>query len=80
MEKNEILKKINDSFAKILEHDNFKLVDETTAHDVDGWDSVSHLMIITEIEEKFEIEFELMELMNMNTIGDLISSISNKIS
>lgn len=59
------------AFQKVLGHNNFELEDETTAHDIDGWESITHMMIITEIENIFDIKFKLMDLMNMNNVGDL---------
>ncbi|MEC3908022.1 acyl carrier protein [Tamlana sp. 2201CG12-4] len=75
MTKEAILEKAKESFIKILGHNNFQLNNETTANDVDGWESVTHMMIITDIEQIFNIKFKLMDLMNMNNVGDLIESI-----
>lgn len=72
-----ILKSI---FSEILEHSNFELKDSTTAEDVDGWSSSTHMMIITEIENKLNIKFKLFDLMNMNNIGDLKTSINKELS
>lgn len=80
MNKEDILIKIRAAFISVLEHENFELFDETTADDVDGWDSITHMMIITEIEKTFNIKFKLMELMNMNNVGDLIHSIKSEVS
>ena len=79
MTKEDILSKVNEAFVKVLEHNNFELKDDTTAHDVDGWESITHMMIITEIENTFNIKFKLMDLMNMNNIGDLITTIEKEI-
>jgi acyl carrier protein len=75
MTRDEILSVITNSFSKILEHNNFELKEETTALDVDGWESVTHLLIITEIEKSLNIKFKLMDLMTMQNIGDLIKTI-----
>ncbi|WP_025739889.1 acyl carrier protein [Aquimarina pacifica] len=79
MNKEEILSKVNEAFVSVLEHNNFELTDQTTADDVDGWESITHMMIITEVEKKFEIKFKLMDLMNMNNVGDLINTITSEI-
>ena len=79
MNKEEILEKVSEAFTTVLEHNNFQLTDETTAADVDGWESVTHMMIISEIEQKFNIKFKLMDLMNMNNVGDLVKSIQSEI-
>lgn len=80
MTKEDILIKVTNAFANVLEHNNFKLTDTTTTDDVDGWESITHMMIISEIENQFNIKFKLMDLMNMNNVGDLIRCIKSEIS
>ena len=79
MNREEILNGIRQAFVKVLEHDNFELSDDTTARDVDGWESITHMLIITEIENGFDIKFKLMDLMNMENIGDLIKAVESEI-
>lgn len=80
MTEEEIYSDVNKCFVKVLEHDQFELNDQTTANDVDGWESITHMMIISEIETTFAIKFKLMDLMNMNNVGDLIKAIQSEIS
>lgn len=75
-----MLAKIREAFISVLEHENFELTNETTADDVDGWESITHMMIITEIEKKFNIKFKLIDLMNINNVEDLINAIQSEIS
>jgi len=77
MDKN-ILEKIKQIFKEVLEHDNFQLAPTTTTKDVEGWESSTHMMIISEIEDQFNIEFELDELWTMKNIGDLVASVASK--
>ncbi|WP_299252464.1 acyl carrier protein [uncultured Aquimarina sp.] len=70
---------MTEAFVSVLEHKNFQLTDETTAADVDGWESITHMMIISEVEQRFKIKFKLMDLMNMSNIGDLISIIESEL-
>ena len=79
MTKDEIYSKVKLAFVTVLEHDNFALTDSTTADDVDGWESITHMMIISEIEKIFSIKFKLMDLMNMNNIGDLYNTIVSEL-
>lgn len=71
---------IQNSFIKILGHNDFELKDNTTAKDVDGWDSITHMMIINDIEEMLNIKFKLMDLMSLKNIGDFNELIEKKIS
>ncbi|WP_010522821.1 acyl carrier protein [Aquimarina agarivorans] len=79
MNKEDIFKKIENALKTVLGHDNFQLSETTTAHDVDGWESVTHMMIISEIENNLNIKFKLMDLMNMNSVGDLVKIIESEL-
>jgi len=79
MNREDILTKVTNAFSRVLGHRNFKLTDATTAEDVDGWESITHMMIISEIEAAFQIKFKLMDLMNMNSVGDLLDSIASEL-
>ena len=56
------------------------LSDDMTANDVDNWDSLSHMLMITEIEDHFSIKFKLRELNKLKNVGRLIDLITTKIS
>lgn len=79
MNKEEILTIIKKSFIRVLEHDHFQLNETTTAKDVDGWESITHLLIMNDIEKSFDIKFKLMDLMAMENIGDLINTVKKEI-
>ena len=79
MNKEEILITIKESFVRVLEHDNFELNETTTAKDVDGWESITHLIIMNDVEKSFNIKFKLMDLMAMENIGDLINTVKKEI-
>ena len=79
MERTDIYKKVKEAFVEVLEHQKFELLDTTTADDVDGWESITHMLIVNEVERSFSIKFKLMDLMNMNSVGDLVNSISKEL-
>ncbi len=79
MERNEIIEKIRIILISVLKHEDFELKNELSAADVDGWDSLTHMIIITEIETTFGIRFKLKELNKLNNLGSLIELISSKL-
>ncbi|MDO7171363.1 acyl carrier protein [Mariniflexile sp. AS56] len=79
MERTTIIEKIKITLTHVLGHENFELTDDLTAKDVDGWDSLSHMMIITKIEEEFKITFKLRDLNKLNNMGSLISLVQSKL-
>lgn len=79
MERSEILTKVQEIFREELEHDDLVLTDETTADDVEEWDSLSHVQLVAAMEEAFGIEFKSREILSWENIGDLIDSIEKKV-
>ena len=62
-----------------MELDDLLLTDETTADDVEEWDSLSHVQLVAAMEEAFGIEFKSREILSWENIGDLIDSIEKKL-
>ena len=79
MERSEILAKVEEIFREELEVDDLLLTDETTADDVEEWDSLSHVQLVAAMEEAFGIEFKSREILSWENIGDLIDSIEKKL-
>ena len=79
MERSEILAKVEKIFRDELEVDDLVLTDETTADDVEEWDSLSHVQLVAAMEEAFGIEFKSREILSWENIGDLIDSIEKKL-
>lgn len=79
MERNEILKRVEEIFREELEQEDLVLTDGTTADDVDGWDSLSHVQLVAAMEEAFGIEFKSREILSWDNVGDLIDSIEKKV-
>jgi acyl carrier protein len=80
MEQNQIYSTLQEIFNTIFNEKSTSITAETSAQDIENWDSMTHLTLITEIESRFSIEFKLKELMNMNNVGDMVHIIQSKIS
>lgn len=74
----EILNKVQNIFNSVFETNNFTLTRETTANDVEEWDSLSHIHFIVALEKEFNITFSLGELQDLRNIGDALDLISQK--
>lgn len=58
MERKEIMAELEKIFAEALQEEQVTLTDETTAADVEGWDSVSNMIIISEVEKHFGLKLK----------------------
>jgi acyl carrier protein len=79
MERKEIIGKTRDIIADVLKYAGFEWNNDLTAADIDGWDSLSHMVIITEIEEEFKVKFKLKELNKLDNLNSLIDLIQSKV-
>jgi acyl carrier protein len=76
----EILEQLTEVFQMVFEDDEIEIDRDTTANDIDGWDSMSHMTLLMAIEEDFEIEFEEWEVSDLSDVGELIDLITEKLS
>ena len=79
MEKNAIIIKAEMIIRRVLKNEKFEWKGELTAEEVNGWDSLSHMIIITELENEFKIKFRLKELNKLGNLDSLISLIQSKV-
>ena len=69
---------LTDLFRELFMDDTIVLTPATTADDVDGWDSFTHLNMIVAVESRFRIKMTTAEVEGLTNIGDLITVIQRK--
>ena len=78
MDRSELLKTVQDIFRDILDDEEIVLEDSTTADDVEGWDSLTHIQLIVAIEKQFKIKFTSKEILSWRNVGEMLDSIATK--
>ena len=79
MERNDIMSRVQEVFRDELELDDLVLTDETTADDVEEWDSLSHIQLVVALEKAFNIKFTSREILSWDNVGDLVDCIGKKL-
>lgn len=79
MDRSEILEQLHGIFVDALDNDDVKLTNETTADEVEGWDSLTHIQLVVGIEKHFKIRFASQEIQKWKNVGELVGSIYNKL-
>jgi acyl carrier protein len=77
MSQEEILEKLGGVFAQVLNAKGLQLGMDTTAKDVPGWDSLSHVMLVVEIEGAFKKRFKAKEIQTWQSVGDIVRSLQS---
>ena len=71
MTRQEILEKATEIFRDVFDDDSIVLTEETTAADIEDWDSLMHITLINEIEEAFGYKFGMKEVLGMKNVGEM---------
>lgn len=66
-------------FRQVFDDNSIVLTRNTTADDIDDWDSLTHMNLVIAVEIRFKIKFALGELQTLKNVGDMLDMINKKI-
>ena len=72
MDRNEIFERLNSVFRDVFDDGSITVTETTTAADIDGWDSLTHITLISAVEDEFDISFQMKEVVKMKNVGDMV--------
>jgi acyl carrier protein len=72
MTREEVTKRVQEIFRDVFDDESLMIADETTAEDVEDWDSMAHIVLFGTIEDVFNIKFPVKEIPNIKTVGQII--------
>jgi acyl carrier protein len=73
------LRQLQEVFRKVFENNSLIITDATTANDIRGWDSLTHMHLLHQVEEYFHIQFSFNEVSSFQNVGDMIKTIEKKV-
>jgi acyl carrier protein len=75
MTREEVFTGLNEVFQDVFDDDEITVNDETTANDIEDWDSLEHINLIVAVEERFSIKFNMGEANKMKNVGEMVDII-----
>ena len=79
MTREEILEKATAIFRDVFDDESIVLTEETTAADIEDWDSLMHITLVNEIEEAFGYKFGMKEVLGMKNVGEMCDILEKNI-
>ena len=79
MTREEVLNAVQDIFRDIFDDQTLVIENSTNSEDIDDWDSMNHINLVSAIEKKFSIRFALGELQTLNDVGSMIDLMMQKL-
>lgn len=77
--RNEVFAKLTEICRDVFEDEELIITESTTAADVERWDSLTHLSLINELEEAYEVAFTLDEVTGSKNLGELLNALMKHI-
>jgi len=75
MEMNQLYAKLNRVFQDVFDDDSIRVTPKTTADDIEDWDSLEHITLISAVERAFKMKFKMGEISSMKNVGEMASII-----
>lgn len=80
MSREEIFEKLNEVFRDVFDDEEIEVGEETTAADIDGWDSLEHINLIAAVEQEFGVKFTMGQVVTMKNVGEMVRLIEEKLA
>jgi acyl carrier protein len=74
----DVLSQLNGVFQDVFDDDELSVSPETTAQDVEGWDSLMHVTLMVNVERAFGIRFTSSEVAALKNVGELVDLIERR--
>ena len=74
----EVIAKLEQVFRDIFDEEELTINNETTAEDIEDWDSLAHINLVVSIEKEFDVKFALGALQALQNVGDMVALVIRK--
>jgi acyl carrier protein len=79
MNQDALLARLNEVFREVFDDPGLTVSAATTAHDVPGWDSITHITLVIEIERRFDVKFQMAQLEQLRNVGELVEILAARL-
>ena len=74
----EIYERLNEVFRDVFDDDSIEVNEDTTAADIEDWDSLNHITLIDAVESEFGVRFTMGEVSGMKNVGEMAQIIKER--
>lgn len=71
-QRDSIKERLNTIFQDVFDDDEIEITEETTANDIEEWDSLNHITLMVAIEKEFDVTLKADEIGRLSGVGELI--------
>lgn len=78
MTRQEIFEKLSEVFSDVFDEE-ITVTAGTTSADIEEWDSLTHITLISEVEDVFGMKFAMKDVLGMQNVGEMADIILGSI-
>ena len=78
MNRADVLKRLTQVFREVFDDESIVLTEQTTAADIEDWDSLEHIKLIGAVERAFRMRFTMKEVSGMKNVGEMVSIVCER--
>ena len=75
MDESMIWRRITEVFRETFDDDEIDLSADTVADEIEGWDSVTNIMMLVAVEREFDVKLHVGEIAGLRNVGELVERI-----
>lgn len=75
MSREEVYERLNKVFRDVFDDDEIEIHDETTADDIEDWDSFEHINLVVAVEDEFSFKIPMGKVVTMKNVGEMVDII-----
>ena len=78
MDQREVFDRLNRVFREVFDDETIRVTPKTTADDIDDWDSLEHITLISAVEREFRMKFKMGEISSMKNVGEMARIVTER--
>lgn len=75
MTREEAYERLTKVFRDVFDDEDIVLCDETTADDIEDWDSFEHINLVVAVEDEFSFKIPMGKVITMKNVGEMVNII-----
>ena len=78
MTRTDIFEKLTAVFQDVFDDDSITIGEDTTASDIEDWDSLTHISLLSSVEDEFDIRFDMKAVQELKNVGAMVDLIEKQ--
>lgn len=75
MSREEVFERLNNVFRDVFDDDSITVNETTTSDDIEDWDSLDHINLVSAVEQEFQVKFTMGQVVGMKNVGEMVDVI-----